>query len=270
MSWAAVAGAAVGVVGSVIGGEKQAAAAGKAGARAEQLAREQQDRALAEAQSPEQLASLEKQMASQEQNLAREEKFLSNIDPTLIEASQQALKLLRGEQSSAVDPVREQRKRQRQQLVDQLREQLGPGAETSSAGMQALQNFDFQTSQSISGAQQSSLQMLLGSTQQSGQTGRSGLSSLGQMGLGISGQFGSAAQRRVNAVTGTTGGVAGAAGGQFAGDAIRGGAISAIGGNLLEGGIAGIIGQSGGTKKPTGTGSGTQAGGSFDLGSNIA
>ena len=283
--------AAAGTVASVVGAEKQASAAAKAGQAQEneaqkqlRLAQESQQQAIQAAESPQQLAALEKQLKSQEKGLAREEQFLSSIDPTLVEASQQALKLLRGEESSSVNPVRQQRERQRKQLLDQLREQLGPGAETSSAGMQALQNFDFQTSQAISGAQQSSLGQLLQSTQQSGQLGRSSLANLGQLGLGISSGFGDVAQRGVSAVLGGQSAITAAgqgavssAGGRFAGDAVRGGALSGIGGSLIKGGIAGGAGQGlsnaiGGIKNAfsSGPAAANQAGGNFTLGSNIA
>jgi len=266
---------------SFVGASQQANAAGKAGraqeaasARQLEFAQQSQRQAVAAAESPQQLAALEKQMQQQEKGLAREEKFLSSIDPTLVEASQQALKLLRGEESSAVNPVRAQRQRQRQMLVDQLREQLGSGAETSSAGQQALQNFDFQTSQAISGAQQGSLGQLLSSSQQSGQMGRGAMANLGQLGLGISGQFGDIAQRKTNAFIGGQAGISSAgqgvvnaAGGRFAGDQIMGGAISGIGGSLIQGGITGMFSK----PSPTGGGiSGNQAGGNFGIGSNIA
>ncbi len=75
-----------------------------------------------------------------------------------MEASQQALKLLRGEESSTLNPLKNQRAMQREKLLSQLREQLGPGAETSTAGMQALNRFDSETSNLLGGAQQSALQ----------------------------------------------------------------------------------------------------------------
>lgn len=106
------------------------------------------------------LLAFDKDIANQSRNLERQEKLISQIDPTLIEASQQALKLLRGEESSTLNPLRNQRAQQRQKLLNSLREQLGPGAETSTAGIQALTKFDSETDNLFSNAQQNAIQGL--------------------------------------------------------------------------------------------------------------
>lgn len=106
------------------------------------------------------LLSYEKDLQGADRNLARQEQLVSQIDPTILEASQQALKLLRGEQSKSLEPIQNQRSMQRQKLLNQLREQLGPGAETSTAGIQALTRFDAETNNLMSGQQQSALQLL--------------------------------------------------------------------------------------------------------------
>lgn len=106
------------------------------------------------------LLSFDRDIKNQEKNLARQEQLISQIDPTILEASQQALKLLRGEQSSTLAPIQRQRDQQRQKLLNQLREQLGPGAETSTAGIQALTRFDAETNNLMAGQQQSAIQML--------------------------------------------------------------------------------------------------------------
>lgn len=106
------------------------------------------------------IAQFEKDIANQERNLSRQEQLISQLDPTIIEASQQALRLLRGESSSTLGPLKAQRDRQRQRLVNTLREQMGPGAETSSAGMQALTAFDSETDSLFAGAQQQALSNL--------------------------------------------------------------------------------------------------------------
>lgn len=103
------------------------------------------------------IAQFEKDIANQEKNLGRQEQLISQLDPTIIEASQQALRLLKGEDASTLAPLKRQRERQRQKIVNSLREQLGPGAETSTAGMQALTMFDSETDQLMSGAQQQAL-----------------------------------------------------------------------------------------------------------------
>lgn len=106
------------------------------------------------------LASLDRDIANQERNLSRQEQMISQLDPTIIEASQQALKLMRGEDASTLAPLKRQREMQRQKLLSSLREQLGPGAETSTMGIQALNRFDAETSNIFSGAQQQALSNL--------------------------------------------------------------------------------------------------------------
>jgi hypothetical protein len=104
------------------------------------------------------LANMDKALGAQERSLANQEKLLAQIDPTIMEASQQALKLLRGESSSVLAPALEQRRQQREKLLASLREQLGPGAETSTAGIQALNRFDSESNSLAAGQQQQALQ----------------------------------------------------------------------------------------------------------------
>lgn len=106
------------------------------------------------------LLAFDKDIKNQETNLERQQQLISQIDPTIIAASQQALKLLNGEESSALSPLRNQRAQQRQKLLNSLREQLGPGAETSTAGIQALTKFDSETDNVFANAQQNALQGL--------------------------------------------------------------------------------------------------------------
>lgn len=103
------------------------------------------------------IADMDRALAAQERSLARQEQLVAQIDPTIIEASQQALKLLRGESSSTLAPMQAQRAQQRQKLLNSLREQLGPGAETSSIGQQALSQFDLESQGLTAQAQQSAL-----------------------------------------------------------------------------------------------------------------
>lgn len=159
----------MGGVGETLFGDGGAGAAGAAAMDKEREARRQY--ALAEQRYGEikditgratsgGIAQFEKDIANQEKNLARQEQMISQLDPTIIEASQQALRLLRGETSSTLAPLKRQRDMQRQKLVNSLREQMGPGAETSSAGMQALTMFDSETDNLFAGAQQQALSNL--------------------------------------------------------------------------------------------------------------
>lgn len=164
MSWVGtgigIAGA--GAISSSIGGKKSAKGASRA-ANA-QLAESRRQRAealrMTEPSTMRAMADFDTSLKVQEKNLARQEQLLAQIDPTIMEASQQALKLLRGESSSVLAPAKQQRDMQRQKLLASLREQLGPGAETSTAGIQALTRFDAETNQLMSNQQQSALQNL--------------------------------------------------------------------------------------------------------------
>jgi hypothetical protein len=140
-------------------GDGGAGAAGDAAMAQQRMANQafKKVTSIADAATVSGLANFDKALASQEKNLARQEQMVSKIDPTIIEASQQALRLLRGESASTLKPLNDQRSMQRQKLVNSLREQLGPGAETSTAGIQALTRFDSETGQLTSGAQQQAL-----------------------------------------------------------------------------------------------------------------
>lgn len=151
----------VGMVMNELGRPGEAAARAAQGAANAQMAEARRQRQeafnMTEPVTVAALASYDKALGFQEKNLARQEQLISQIDPTVIEASQQALKLLRGEESSSLAPFKQQREMQRQKLLNQLRQQLGPGAETSSAGIQALTKFDSESAGLFAGAQQQAL-----------------------------------------------------------------------------------------------------------------
>jgi hypothetical protein len=155
--------AGVGLVSNLVGGKMQADA--QSDIAKSQQAQAQSDRDLAmkyATPSVAELAQLDKQYKMQDAELARQEKLISAIDPAVMEAGSQALKLLRGQQSAMTQPILDQRARQRQDLVARLRDQLGPGGEASSAGTNALNQFDEQTSGLIAGANQDALKTVLG------------------------------------------------------------------------------------------------------------
>lgn len=104
------------------------------------------------------LANYDKALAAQDKNLSRQEQMVAQIDPTVLAASKQAADLLAGKSASSLAPIQAQRNQQRQQLLSNLRAQLGAGAETSTAGIQALNQFDMQTNSLLAGQQQQALQ----------------------------------------------------------------------------------------------------------------
>lgn len=188
------------------------------------------------------LANYDKALKAQEGNLSRQEQLVKQIDPTIIEASQQALKLLRGEQSSTLAPLQNQRNMQRQKLVNSLREQLGPGAETSSAGQQALTRFDSESANIFSGAQQQAIQNL-GSTFGQFSSGRPdilrqsmGLGQIGQSRADLS--FGQA-----NALQRFGQPLLQSAGAQYTADALKGKQQASFGNSLMGAGMQGLGAQ---------------------------
>lgn len=225
------------------------------------------------------LNSLDRDIANQEKNLARQEQLISQLDPTIIEASQQALKLLRGEESSTLAPLKRQRDQQRQKLLNSLREQLGPGAETSTAGIQALTRFDSETDSLFSGAQQQALQGL-GSLSSQFTSQRpdmlreiSGLSNFGQQQYGLranSAQFNLNAQSNLaSMLSNARAGVQQTAGAGNVANLLQGQQQYAFGNQLIGAGLqAGTgaltsgMGGGGGKATPTST-YGAQAGGSY-------
>jgi hypothetical protein len=210
------------------------------------------------------LASLDRDIQNQEKNLSRQEQLISQIDPTVIEASQQALKLLRGEQASSLGPMKAQREQQRQKLQNSLREQLGAGAETSTAGIQALTRFDSETNQLYAGAQQQALSNLGGVAGQFNAIRPdmlrelSGLSGFGQAKTGLEFQ-------RAQGLLGASQGLQQTAGAKYAADVARGQQASAFGGQLMSlGGMAlgGALGGAG----AAGAAGGAAAGAGASLG----
>lgn len=137
--------------------------------------------------SPEELSALGRSLQSSEAALNREERLLSAIDPALMEASSQALRLLRGETADVNKPMNDLRASQRQKLVSSLRSQYGPGAESTSIGQRALQSFDMETNSMFAQNQQSALGQVFGiASSDLGQRQSRGISGLQQVGQGYS------------------------------------------------------------------------------------
>ncbi len=155
--------------GGLLGGVTQTLFGDGGAAAAQAAAMEQQGQArgafgkissIADQMTTQGLAGYDKALTAQSNNLSRQEEMVKQIDPTVLAASQQALKLINGQQSSTLAPIQAQRDQQRANLMNTLRSQMGPGAETSTAGRQALNNFDMQTNSLLGQQQQSALGQL--------------------------------------------------------------------------------------------------------------
>ncbi len=125
-------------------------------------ARAARERMNLAAQSPQQLAALERSYAAAQTQVDTDLRQLAAIDPAIMEASKQVLTLLQGGNASVNDPMMKQRQSQRQQLVNSLRSQYGPGAESSSIGQQALQQFDMESNSAFQQNQMGTLGNLFG------------------------------------------------------------------------------------------------------------
>ena len=222
------------------------------------------------AATPQELAALDRAYSSAESALTREEKLVAAIDPSIMEASKQALSLLKGETADINKPLTAMRTMQRQKLVDQLREQYGPGAETSSLGQKVLQNFDLQSDALFQQNQQNTLGQVFGiaSTDLGGRLTR-GQAAIQQVGQGYS-----ALQQRqlnaklqaggnlVSALGGASGPVIQAAGAPYVGDALKAQSQGQIA-NLAATGLGYYFGG------PAGAAVANQATNSFQGGSAI-
>lgn len=244
-------GAAVGAgIGGSLGGGMDAADAAQDAATAQaQAAREMRGEVLAQGNknqreamalaeaTPQELASLGRAYASADMALGREEKMLAAIDPALMEASKQALSLLRGETADINKPMTDMRNMQREQLVNSLRAQYGPGAESSSIGQKALQSFDMQTNSMFAQNQQNALAQTFGiaSSDFGGRLQR-GISGVQQVGQGYSALQERKLNTQINtgnamlgALSGTSQQMIQAAGAPYVGDALRGQMWQSIG-----------------------------------------
>ncbi len=188
-------------------------------------ARAGRERLLMAAQSPQQLAALERGLQAAQTQVDADLRQLAAIDPAIMEASKQVLELLQGKQAAVNDPAMKQRTAQRQQLVNSLKSQYGPGAESSSIGQRALQQFDDQSATMFQQNQMSTLGNAFGIA-----TTRVQGPGFGQL-MGAAGGFGDYQGRLMGAEAGGTQNILGAmngevqgAGAQFTSDLIQSGA----------------------------------------------
>jgi hypothetical protein len=229
-------------VGDITGSNRQAEAAEQAAGAQAAMSAETRMQVLREANqleresmrlanaTPQELAALGRSYRTAEQSLRRESRLLASLDPALLEASKQALSLLRGEEASINKPLNDMRAMQRQNLLNSLRAQYGPGAESSSIGQRALQQFDMESNSMFAQNQQSALQQAFGiaSSDFGGRLERAS-AGLQQVGQG----YGALRERRLNtrmnvgaqtlgALSGTSQQMIQSAGAPYVGEQLRG------------------------------------------------
>lgn len=247
-----IAGAAVGGIAGLIGG-MGASAANKAAAN--QLKIQQQNRAEAmalAAPTADEIATMHEQNAVNERDISRKESLLASADPALIEAGKQALGLLKGENIQSLEPLRQQREQQKEVLKSQLRNQLGEGYETSTAGIQALSRFDQATSQTMFDATNQRLGTLLGVAQNTEQYGN--LSPNMQTMSSLLQSQNAIRTRQTNAALGSP---ITANSGAFVGQAVQAQTMGNIFGGMANAYIGAKLGQSATAPTPTPGGGGS-------------
>lgn len=262
MSWVAVGiggAAVVSGAASYMGGQQAASGAMGAAnmqANAASLARNQ---AMGYANAtPQELNILGQQYKAASQNLSQQQQLMSSIDPALMEASKQALAIMQGGTSAATQPMFALRNQQRQQLVASLQNQYGPGAESTSIGQQALQQFDMQTQNMQTGQ--------LGNMMNMAETGggpglNNAINSLSQVGSG----YNAIQSRQVNAALGTQQNMVNTAGAPYVGQTLGGQGMASLGDGVMNAGttlLGSMYGKGGGNTYNfgnTGTGTGQLA-----------
>ena len=284
----------------VIGGAMQADAAGKAAGAAGAAAGAQlgearyvreEGRRIAESNmaeamkfaeaTPQEMMILDQSYQTADRALQREERLIAAIDPSIMEASKQALGILRGETARTNEPMMAMRKTQREKIVQQLREQYGPGAELSSLGQKSLQKFDLESDAMFAENQQSTLSQLFGiGTADVGGRLQRGVAGLQQVGQG----YGALQERKLNtrmnmgnallgAFTGTSQAVIQGAGAPYVGAAIAAQGQQAWGQQLTNiggVGLGALLGRPAAEKKVPPNGTGNSAGGGYGSWGSLA
>ena len=92
--------------------------------------------------------------------LERDMKLMDSIDPAIKSAGEQLFALSNGKAASILDPVQKQIDLQREKLKSTLAERLGPGYETSTAGIEAMQRFETNAQMTIANTQQGAMNTL--------------------------------------------------------------------------------------------------------------
>lgn len=152
-----------------------------------------------------QVKMFERGVALAEANIMRQENLLRTIDPALLETGNQLLAILKGGNNEYTDMISRQRQEQKITLQNRLKEELGGGFASSSAGSRALNRFD-------QGTVEARMQGLntfgnLFSSLQNNQSGAmssmfGGMNSAGQLGTSVLSGQNAISGRMINALTG--------------------------------------------------------------------
>jgi len=250
------------IIGAVGAGMAVAGSAMKAGAaggiaNAQQKAADEAAGKMRAAAGPtaQELSQLDTQIQNQgraiqfqEASIKRDEKILGALDPSLVEAGQQARKLMKGEEAKILGPMKRMRDTQRKELEQRLSQQFGPGYSSSSAGMEALNRFDDQSAMSMAQAQEQAFNSVAGFLGMGSQIrnqmdtkNQAGFANISNMGAQTLGSMNSIQNRQLNAETNIAGMKMKTAGSEYAALASVGDAVGNMGMSFM-GGVAGGMG----------------------------
>lgn len=235
--WGAVIGGAIGLAGGIAQSQQNNAQQDMANAG---LAQQQATRAQTMqflAPSPQELQQLQQSISVNNTKINQNQALIDSSDPALLEVGKQTLALLQGKQAGIVEPLMQQRAQQRAQLENQLRQQFGSGYASSSAGIQALNQFDQQTAQTAQNAQFTALNQLLPQNYNNATMGQQGIQQGIANSSGLAAQYGAIGVRQAQGLAGAPITMAGS---PFLGSWLNG---QSTGQNLqgLMGSTAGIV-----------------------------
>lgn len=184
-----------------------------------------------------QLTGYQQTLGLQHAQLQRDTSLYQAINPQL-------MNLLNGGEAPTLTPYMNIVGQQKQQLMSDLARQLGPGWETTTAGQQALENFNLQSANQGANIQQQYMgtlmanQLALGSSI-AGQTNQ-GAVTLADLAKGVMGGSNALQSRMLTASMGTS--MTPFSGAQYAGDLMQGQMFSQMGGTLMGLGGQGLGG----------------------------
>lgn len=229
-SAAQLGGSLLGTAASFVGADALGSLASKQSQEA--ISQQQQALDLAKA-TPQEIANLEQLIAANTKDLERRQQLIDSADPALLELGKQTLGMLRGDtEALGSSALAKNRAKQRTALENQLRQQLGPGYANTSAGIQALAEFDSQSADLTEANRLNVINSYLPTL--------SSISSTGiQPNVGNAGTIGNLAgniqNRRVGAATGTAANVINTSGADYVRQAQYANALGQLGGQVGAG-----------------------------------
>lgn len=241
--------AAVGGVTAAVGGAN--AAAGKqSAAMAQKAAADAAAEKIRSAAAPTagELAQLSSNVANQqrmmdvhEAALKRDEKVLGSMDANALAGGKQMNDMMKGKEAQILAPLKRQREIQRREREQQLSQQMGPGWQSSTAGMEQMNRFDNDTDMITQQAQTQAFNSLAGFLGMNAQSRTSlqseelqGFQGIGQLGASNMASMGNIQQRQMQGEEAIGGMKMKTAGAEYAGQISMGKTMEGLGGSLMS------------------------------------